>query len=184
MKKFLSLFLTFIFLGSSFACMQTRAGEVIVDEFVERTLKGNAAQYAERAPVYISPEELLSTKSKKFHEGKIINFFVAEDYYIGDKLEFAKGTPVIGRVELISKNDIMGVPADLIIGNFLIKNGNKTVKLEGSISQIGANRAVWVGPTGYVLGVITLGVGCSVWLIRGGHAKIKPGELYAVVYSK
>ena len=73
-------------------------------------------------------------------------------------------------------NEAMGTPASLIVENFILANN---VKLDGIISQTGANRTIWLYPT-----VLTMNVFCGLGIffmpIRGGHAKLKPSRVYEI----
>ena len=82
--------------------------------------------------------------------------------------------PLSARVELISPNQARGVPADIILGNFMLDN---KIPLEGQIKATGANRSLWVYPASYLLSVFFF-TGLFIYPIRGGHAKIKPKNIY------
>ena len=87
------------------------------------------------------------TTRKDLFEGKIIDFILVEDTRINNKL-YKKGTTIKARVETLSQNGAYGVPADLVIGNFTLPDN---LTLHGDITQQGANRSLWVYPTGYIL---------------------------------
>lgn len=181
-KKVATVFLLLLMAGN-----RVCAEEVIVDELVERMLRGNT-EYKERVPIYVSPVNFISTKDKKLHEGQWLKFTVSEDYVVDDKIIVPKGSSAVGRAELVTRNNAVGSPADITISNFVIrtvdnKGIEKLTKLDGSIVKTGANRAVWVAPLGYVTGVFTL-VGFGFWAIRGGHAKVKPNQIYPLQYAQ
>ncbi len=135
-----------------------------------------------RIPVKLKTEQEYTTK-KNLEEGQIIYFKVAEDVKVGNKVFIHKGTNVTGRVETVSMNEIMGVPADLIIEKFIVNASNKEeFILEGaSLKKHGANRAIWLYPLVYV-GCCFFGAGLLFSPIRGGHAKLKSKEIYQVYY--
>lgn len=121
--------------------------------------------------------ELYSTRYK-IDEGDYIDFETTKEVRIKGKT-YPAGTPVKARVETISQNGAMGVPADLIISNFSIEG----IPLSGEVNKIGANRTLWVRPSVYLLTILFFGSGVLLIPIRGGHAKIRPTEtfmLYAV----
>ncbi len=125
--------------------------------------------------IKVSPLELISTK--RAFEGQRVNFVIAEDTIItkeGRKIKVKRGMPLSARVELISPNQARGVPADIILGNFMLDN---KIPLEGQIKATGANRSLWVYPASYLLSVFFF-TGLFIYPIRGGHAKIKPKNIY------
>lgn len=81
------------------------------------------------------------------------------------------GSRVFGTVETISQNELLGVPSNLIIGNFKIEY-MPTIRLEGQIVKQGANRVYWVRPLAPLL-----------FAVRGGHAKIKTEDIYTIYYT-
>ena len=134
-----------------------------------------------RLPLRIKICEHLTTK-RKIKEGQDIYFEVAEDTQIKSNFILKKGTKIKARVETISMNDIWGVPADVIIENFKLKENPNALKIEGHIHKVGANRSIWVYPLVYA-GAIFFYAGLAAIPIRGGHAKIKPHEVYEIYYN-
>ena len=117
-----------------------------------------------------------STK-QKFDEGDCINFVTTKDVRINNNT-YPRGTKVQARIETISTNKSMGVPADLIVGNFSIDE----IPLAGEICKVGANRSLWVRPCMYAF-LLFWGAGLLFTPIRGGHAKINTSEVYTL-YAK
>lgn len=117
----------------------------------------------------------ISTKSKP-EEGSSVDFVTAKDVKINNKL-YPAGTPVKARIETVSQNSIWGVPADLIIGNFYIGD----LPLKGEIKKSGVNNTMWVKPLSIAVGILA-GAGFALLFIRGGHAKIKPDEVFTVSF--
>lgn len=116
----------------------------------------------------------ITTKSKKLDEGDYLEFETLKPVTIKNKT-YPKGTTVTGRIETVSQNRPKGVPADLVIGNFIIDNHN----LVGEITKTGANRSLWVYPVSCV-GACFFGLGAFLLFIRGGHAKISPTEHFVI----
>ena len=142
-------------------------------EKIEKTQNKTITKlYDYKAKVY--PLAYHTTK-RGLKEGEYIDFAIAQDVKIKNVV-YKKGTPIKARVENISMNSAYGVPADLIIGNFTLPD--KTI-LNGEISVKGANRTLWVYPTGYVLTLFFF-VGLPIFAIRGGHAKLKPEKIYEI----
>ena len=112
---------------------------------------------------------------RKLYEGEYIDFVLVEDAKIENKT-YQKGTIIKARVETLSKNGAYGVPADLVIGSFTMPDN---VVLNGQITKQGANRSLWVYPTGYLLTPI-LFIGLPIFAIRGGHVKLRPSKVYEI----
>ena len=127
-------------------------------------------------PVRIRIKKRLSTK-QKIDEGDYIEFETLSDVKIKNK-DYPQGTVVKARVETISQNKMWGVPSDLTVGNFSLDGQ----KLNGEINKTGANRSLWLYPTVYIT-TFMFGVGLLLIPIRGGHAKIKPKQIYTVHYG-
>ena len=172
----------------------------IVDDFAENNLKRNAVnnkkvELNEMIPLapkgssfnkkiaVIDEEDFIPIKIKirsafstqqAFDEGDYIDFETLTDLNIGNKL-YPKNSTVKARVETISGNKTRGIPADLTVGNFSLDN----IPLQGEINKTGANRSLWVYPA-MCAGCIFFGAGLLLIFVRGGHAKIKPNEIYTV----
>ncbi|MCR5261773.1 MAG: hypothetical protein K6C94_08045 [Candidatus Gastranaerophilales bacterium] len=123
-----------------------------------------------RIPINIKIIDDVTTK-KNLAEGQKLIFLTTEDVVLTPKKVLSAGSRIIGTVETISKNDIGGIPANLIVGNLKIEYMPQIV-LEGKIIKQGANRALWVRPLLPVL-----------FYVRGGQAKIKKSETYTVYYT-
>lgn len=124
-------------------------------------------------PIKISSP--VTTKSMP-EEGDFLDFVTTKDVKIGQKI-YPKGTIVNGRIEMVSMNFSLGVPADILISNFSLDK----IPLKGEIKKIGANRSIWVKPCAYI-GCLCFGAGLLLYPIRGGHAKIKEKEIFTVYY--
>lgn len=164
------LFLLLLFvLGTTCAF----AKEEIVDEFVERTLKGNT-QYQELAPLYVKPVELLRAKDNTLYEGKMVDFIVAKDYEIDGVTVVKEGEKVLGRIELVNRRAFLG-PADLIVSNFVFVKNKK--KINGSISSLNQKKIVWLEPLSKYDEII------NPWsLVRGGRSRIFDKGMYPLWY--
>lgn len=127
--------------------------------------------------VRVKISEFFTTKNKA-EEGTFVGFETLEDVKLGNKI-YPKGSFVNARVETISQNAALGVPADLIIGNFSLDG----IPLSGEINKVGANRSLWVYPSVYALAILFFGSGLLLIPIRGGHAKISPSETFTL-YAK
>ena len=102
-----------------------------------------------RTIVKISPRKLHSTKDK-IGEGEFIDFVIKEDAnYKNFKIK--KGDIVRGRIEHVSKNEAQGVPAHIVIDNFVILNKKGEIRALGQINEKGADRSLWVRPVSLCL---------------------------------
>jgi len=114
-------------------------------------------------------------------EGDTIPFIAQHTFVINGK-KYDSGTTILGRVEIISASDKMGVPESLKISNFYIP-GEKEIELHGSISKNGANRSIWVYPL-YQAGNITFYVAGFIFVpIHGGRAKLLTSESFTVYFE-
>lgn len=114
---------------------------------------------------------------QKINEGDYVDFETVKDVVIKKKT-YSKGTLVKARIENVSLNKSMGVPSDLVIGNFSIDG----IPLAGEISKTGANRSLWVYPCAYGL-MFFFCAGLLFIPIRGGHAKVSTSEIHKL-YAK
>ena len=126
-------------------------------------------------PVRICIREKFSTKQKR-EEGQIIEFETLDEVKFKNKL-YPAGTVVKARIENISMNSMWGAPADFVIGNFSIDER----PLYGEVTKTGANRAIWLHPLA-VIATPLFGTGIWLMFIRGGHAKIKPKEVFTLYF--
>jgi hypothetical protein len=133
-----------------------------------------------QVPVQLKIIKNLSTKNA-ITEGDSILFKTIKDVMING-INLPKGTKIVGRVETISDSDKMGVPANLVVDNFYVKN-HPEINFYGSLTKTGANRALWVYPL-YQAGNLVLYVAGFVFVpIHGGHAKFSTDEVYTVFYE-
>lgn len=123
-----------------------------------------------RIQLKIKSIEDISTK-QDLEEGQKLIFLTTEDTVLKHNKVLAAGSRIIGKVETISKNEIKGVPANLIVGDFKIEYMSN-IKLEGQIKKEGANRALWVYPMLPIL-----------FPVKGGHAKINSNDEYILYYT-
>ena len=134
-----------------------------------------------RVPVHIQLAKHIKS-TKELLEGADIPFIATQPFEINGKT-YEKGTPVLGRVEIISASDKMGVPETLKIANFYIRDNGEEINLHGSVSKTGANRSIWVYPL-YQAGNITFYVAGFVFVpIHGGRAKLSTTESFTVFYE-
>ena len=162
---------------------------VIRDEFVEQTLDKNlkikprkvvVVDKTTMTPVHVRMKQPFTTKwltpksQENIKEGDIFEFELAEEVTIRNKT-YPEGTPVLAKLETVSMNDIMGVPADVEFGSFTLDG----IPLGGLVKKTGANRTYWVYPC--INGVNTFfALGYAFMPVRGGHAKIKPTETFTL----
>ncbi len=167
-KRFFSFLIVFVAfaVNSAFADDFHRTYK---QTFSSQILSHNYAEL-NRIPIKISIINDVSTK-KNLVEGQKLVFLTKEDTVLTHKKVLPAGSRIFGTVETISQNEAIGVPSNLIVGNFRIEY-MPNLKLEGQIVKQGANRAYWVRPLVPFL-----------FAVRGGHAKIKTTEFYYVHYT-
>lgn len=141
---------------------------------LNKTDKNSADIKFDGDKIKVAPLHYLTTRKDLF-EGKIVDFILVEDIKINNKT-YKKGTLIKARVETLSQNGAYGVPADLVVGNFTLPDN---FVLHGNITKQGANRAIWVYPTSYLLS-FCFGLGLLILPIRGGHVKLKPEKVYNI----
>ena len=105
----------------------------------------------------------------------IVGFPGEKKSHFKELLEFIKEYKLT-HVGFFAYSREKGTPASLIVGNFALTDN---VKLDGQISQTGANRTIWLYPT-----VLTMNIFCGLGIlfmpIRGGHAKLRPSKVYEI----
>lgn len=138
-------------------------------------------QSINNAVLKIKIDKTITTKEKP-QEGSYVNFHTVSDLKLANGKIIPKNTSVIARIETVSQNDIMGVPANLVIDNFKI-NQFENLSILNNINKTGANRSLWVYPVVYV-GLFFFGAGVLFTPIRGGHAKIKDHEYFELEISE
>ena len=127
-----------------------------------------------QTPIKIAIAQNYSTKYFHLEEGDFIDFVTTEDVKIKNKI-YPKGSLVKGRIENISLNKAMGVPSEVVVGNFVLDQ----IPLTGELSKTGANRSLWVYPC-VIAGSWFFFAGLLFIPIRGGHAKINTTEVFTV----
>ena len=132
-------------------------------------------------PVQLKITQNLTTKNDGVKEGDLILFKTIKSTNLG-KYFLPKDSEVIGRVETVSQNDLMGTPADLVVDNFVVKN-NENINFYGRIKKHGANRSWWIYPIYQAGNIAFWAAGYPLVLIRGGHAKLSTKEIYTVYYE-
>ena len=133
-------------------------------------------------PIKLRVTENLSTRNNCIKEGDLITFKTINPEKLGKYL-LPRDSEVIGRVETISPNDLLGTPADLIIDNFFVKN-NEKINFHGCIKKRGANRSWWIYPIYQAGNLVLWAAGYPLILVRGGHAKLRTKDVYTVYYEQ
>lgn len=173
---------------------------VIIDTFAESNKNKSAPRKVVQKPEEVLPKVVKPYKPRKYviteefrpsvpirivnyfttgknpQEGSYIDFVTASDVEYKGKV-IPAGTKVRGRIETVSANAMNGDPANVVIGSFDM-NG---VPLYGEISKTGADRMLWVKPLSFAVGIFGI-PGFALMFIRGGHAKIKPREIYTIYF--
>ncbi len=162
----------------------------ITDEFAQISLKGKKSNVRintnydytslERTVLKINPMKTISS-TKRFKEGEEVSFINKNEIKI-NSVTVPKGAEIIGRVETISPSSLRGVPSQLIIDNFYLKS-NPDIYFVGSIEKTGARRYIWVYPSAMLITPL-FGLGAFLWLVKGGHAKIRKRQTFEIFYAE
>lgn len=166
--------------------------ELIRDELVDKTLQSVSGVYPEPnldydysgiryIPIKIRFMEPVTTRAGRNSEGQTVKFITLNNVYDNGKKILAGGTVGTARIETISPRGSMGVPADLIIANFVVGDLNRR-KFDGQIVKSGANLTALAGALKYTVGTVLPGTGYLFMLIRGGQAKIDAGDIFEIRY--
>ena len=140
-----------------------------------------------RKVVVIDPDEMTSvpvriknnfSTKQKAQEGDYLEFETTKDIVINGK-KYPSGTTVNARIENITMNEPLGVPATLTVENFSVDG----IHLGGEIHKTGANRTLWVYPC-MVSTLWFFGAGALFFPIMGGHAKILKEQIYTLYAEK
>ena len=168
MRKILTIFLCFYLITStSFAVVDELAESLNKNLKIKPYIQPKISENSQIIKVKI--KESFSSKNQ-FDEGDEIIFLTLDEINLKGKI-YKKDTPIKAQIELISQNKSLGVPANVVIGNFTLDE----FKFFGEISKKGANRALWVQPL-VQTGSLFFGAGLVFIPIRGGHVKINPKE--------
>lgn len=132
-------------------------------------------------PVQLRVTKNLTTRHDEVKEGDLILFKTIKTITLG-KYQLPKDSEVIGRVETVSPNDLLGTPADLVVDNFVVKN-NEKINFYGRVKKRGANRSWWLYPLYQAGNIAFWAAGYPLVLVRGGHAKLSTKEIYTVYYE-
>lgn len=124
-----------------------------------------------RPSILVRISKPFTTKTKP-EEGSYLEFVTVKELEYNGKI-YPAGTIVKGRIETVSQNAMNGDPANVVIGSFDIRGE----PLYGEISKTGADRMLWLKPLSFAVGFFGV-PGILLMFVRGGHAKIKPKEIY------
>ena len=104
-----------------------------------------------------------------------INFAVQDPVYVNGKIVIKAGTQVTGQVTKKRNNSVLGIPGEIQISNFKIKNGNNIINLRGSMINKGEDK-YWVN-LGWLF-IFTI----PFVFIKGDDGKISTGK-YQILYT-
>lgn len=164
----------------------------IKDELVEKTLKNVSNVYPESnldydytninfIPVKLRFTEMITTKRRDLHIGGTVEFETVEDVFDGEKKIVAKNTKGTAKIDFFEPRGTMGSAGEIIISDFDIANLDKK-KFESNIIKKGLDLSFITSVLRHSVGIIIPGSGFLFILIRGGHAKIKPKEIFELKY--
>lgn len=152
----------------------------VSSEYPEANLKYDYTK-VKFLPLHIRFLEEIYSHGDKNEEGQIVKFRVIRDVYDGGKIIVEQGTIGTAKIETISPNGFMGVPAEIIVAHFNVP-GLDRKKIEGEIDKTGPNFMALAGALKYSIGTFIPGTGYLFMLIKGGHAKINTYDVYEIKY--
>src|SRR5574344_351869 len=123
----------------------------------------------------------ISTK-KGLKEGDTILFKTIKNIKLGKEMLLPKGSEILGRVETISPNDLLGTPEDVVIENFVVKD-NPNINLYGAIRKRGADRSWWLYPIYQAGNIAFWAAGYPLVMVRGGRVRISNKDVFTVYYE-
>ncbi len=132
-------------------------------------------------PLHIRFVEEIYSHGDKNEEGEIVKFKVIRDVEDGGRVIVPQGTIGTAKIETISPNGFMGVPAEVIVAHFNVP-GLERKKIEGEVDKTGMNFMGLAGALKYSIGTFIPGTGYLFMLIKGGHVKINTYDVYEIKY--
>ena len=180
--------------------IQKHESKLIIDNFAEANTNKNPPIQKSEIPKEILPTVIKPYKKRKYiitedfrptlpirivkpfttkanpQEGSYLEFVTVKDIKYNGKV-YPAGTVVKGRIETVSQNAMNGDPANVVIGSFDLQG----IPLYGEISKTGADRMLWLKPLSFAVGIFGV-PGILLMFVRGGHAKIKPKEIYTISF--
>ena len=126
-------------------------------------------------PIKLQPAEVISTANPLLKAGDTVNFIVAEDVFHDKNLVVKKGTKVTGLILSLVENTYHGAPAEITIGQFEIKENNRTYNIKGVIEKKGSTHEKAINNWSYIIGP-------AVFWIRGGETKLTPEKDQYTLY--
>ena len=143
----------------------------------------NALDYdfssVKKIPIRMSVTEEISTKNP-LSEGQKINLKVNEYAFYKNSPIVKKGDSVTAEISTVISAGMNGFPAEIIIENFEIP-GLSGDNLVDTYVKKGQNRCFFVFPLKWALTPIPF-AGSLTNFIKGGHAKIEPGDVVTIYY--
>lgn len=130
-------------------------------------------------PLSFTITKAISTKKPPV-EGDTVSFRSIKTVRYKGKLVLKKDDIVSAKIGTVITSGMNGFPAEIIIDNFEIPNVPSS-KLVDTYSKTGQNRSLWVFPLKWALTWLPP-TGSLTNFIKGGHAKIKPGEIITIYY--
>lgn len=185
MNKFL-LFVSLVV----FSAISVNA-EIVHDDFMDKHIEtvnikkpvtntNYNYESVEKIPIKLKITETINTKHDGVYDEMPLSFFVKEDVRHNGKVIIRKGEVVRANVETYMERGMNGIPAVIIVDNFVIK-GISPKKIKGTYITRGLNLSLVVFPLKWALTPIP-GVGSLTNLILGGNAKISNRKTVTIYY--
>ena len=116
----------------------------------------------------------------ELYEGQNVEFRILRHVSYKNKIVAKRGQTVQAKVKMIITSGMNGIPASIIFGDFEIE-GIKSGQLTSNCEIFGQDRSLIVFPLKWALTILPP-TGSLTNLIKGGHAKLKPGKTLTIYY--
>ena len=182
MNKLLYVLLFFLISGGSvFAIQDSFVTSSLADKNLERPYYQEKYNYEDTTSIPVKLVVTNRIKSEKdLYEGQELEFRVTENVVYNHKILVRSGTPATARVETIIANGMNGIPASVILGDFIVgdlKNSRLTMEYE----KYGMDLSLFVFPIKWLLTPLPP-TGSLTNFIKGGHVKFKENKEITIFY--
>ena len=182
MNKFFLVLVILLFINT-FAC-----AEILKDDITDYLLQKNSVpqvhvdyNYEKLTKVPMKLRIINEIYSEKdIYEGQEIKFRVARDVYDEKNFYIRRGTIVTAKAKVIVTSGMNGIPASIILGDFVI-DGLEKGQVSETYEVFGQDRSLIVFPLKWALTILPP-TGTLTNFIKGGHAKITSNKTLKIYY--
>lgn len=182
MNKFFLILTIFLFINP------IAYAEMLKDDITDYLLQKNSApqvhtkyNYEKSTKVPVKLRIINEIYSEKdIYEGQEIKFRVARDVFDEKNFYIRRGTIVTAKAKVIVTSGMNGIPASIILGDFVI-DGLGTGQVSETYEVFGQDRSLIVFPLKWALTILPP-TGTLTNFIKGGHAKITSNKILKIYY--